>query len=291
MNKGLRYKIWEALSFLLPYRVYLKVVYRIRVGHRLSFRHPKSFTEKIQVLKCRSRNYPDFTRLVDKVAVKDYVGSIIGLEYIIPTYGVWNKPEDIDFSSLPENCILKCTHDSSKGIVVRDHQSIDVEAIIERFHRLQKKNYYYHNREYPYKRVPKRIIAEKYLVNGNDFELKDYKFYCFNGRAEYCQVIANRRTDETIDFYDREWIHQDFIGLNAKAHHSLAEHLRPELYNDMLRIADQLSSIISFPFVRIDLYYVNHHVYFGEITFFPASGLGHFRPQEWDNKLGDMLKL
>ena len=128
-------------------------------------------------------------------------------------------------------------------------------------------------------------------MNGNDHELTDYKFFCFNCHAEYVQIISDRTTNETIDFYDRNWNHQEFIGLNPKTHHALALHPRPDNYIEMFEIADKLSKAINFPFVRVDLYNVNGKIYFGEITFFPASGMGKFRPSKWDCILGDKLNL
>ena len=155
----------------------------------------------------------------------------------------------------------------------------------------QKRSYYKVNREYPYKDVPHRIIAEQFLVNGTDSELMDYKFYCFNGKAEFCQLIADRTKDETIDFFNREWIHQDFIGLNPKVYHASVLARKPDNYDEMLEVADKLAKAIAHPFVRIDLYNVNGKVYFGEITFFPNSGTGKFRPSEWDRRFGEMIVL
>ena len=267
----------------------IRIMFRQKVGYWPNLKHPKTFCEKIQVLKLKSRQHPEFTKMVDKVDAKAFVASIIGEEYIIPTIGVWNNFDDIDFETLPDNYILKCAHDSSKRVAIRDHTHVDVPSLKKRMEHYQKQNFYSKNREYPYKNVPRRIIAEKFLVNGNDHELTDYKFFCFNGHAEYVQIISDRTTDETIDFYDRNWNHQEFIGLNPQTHHALALHPRPVNYVEMFEIADKLSKAINFPFVRIDLYNVNGKIYFGEITFFPASGMGKFRPSQWDRILGDKL--
>lgn len=278
-------------AYLWPDKTYLKIMFLANNGYELNLKDPKTFCEKIQVLKLRSKANKEFTELVDKVDAKDYVASVIGEDYIIPTLGVWNSFDDIDFSKLPDGFILKCAHDSSKGIVVKDKRKMDIPAMKKRMEYYQHRSYFYENREYPYKLVPRRIIAEKFLVNGNDTELKDYKFFCFNGRAEFCQLIADRTTDETIDFYDRSWKHQDFIGLNPKVHHALAQEPCPPHYDEMLAVADKLATSIQTPFVRIDLYNVNGKIYFGEITFFPASGFGSFSPIEWNYKLGEMIKL
>ena len=266
-------------------------MFRQKVGYWPNLKHPKTFCEKIQVLKLISKSHPEFTKMVDKVEAKDFVASIIGTDYIIPTIGVWNHFDDIDFDVLPDNYILKCTHDSSKGVVVRDHTKVDKPSLKRRMEKYLKQNYYKNNKEYPYKNVPHRIIAETFLVNRNDQELTDYKFFCFNGHAKYVQIISNRTTDETIDFYDRDWNRQEFIGLNPNTHHSVKPHIKPSNYVDMFEIADKISNAINFPFVRIDLYNVNGKIYFGEITFFPASGMGKFRPSKWDHILGTMIKL
>lgn len=291
MFKIVRYWIWTKISLILPYSLFIRIMFRQKVGYWPNLKHPKTFCEKIQVLKLKSKAHPEFTKMVDKVDAKVFVASIIGEEYIIPTIGVWDHFDDIDFESLPDNCIIKCAHDSSKGVVIRDHTHVDVPSLKKRMEHYQRQNYYSKNREYPYKNVPRRIIAEKYLVNGTDKELMDYKFFCFNGRAEYVQIIANRTTDETIDFYDREWKHQEFIGLNPKAHHSVELHHRPDNYIEMFEVADRLSKAIGFPFVRIDLYNVNGKIYFGEITFFPAGGMGMIKPSRWDYILGNKLKF
>lgn len=277
-------------AFIFSDSLFLKIKYYLVLGKTLNLKNPQTFTEKLQWLKLNNKQ-PQYTQMVDKATAKDYVQSILGGEYIIPTYGVWSKFDDIDFSKLPDGFILKCTHDSSRGIVVRNKSQMNVTNMKMRIEKYQKRNYYVHHREYPYKDVPHRIIAEQFLVNGNDAELMDYKFYCFDGRAEYVQIIANRSSNETIDFYDRDWVHQDFFGLNPDAKNAICCHSKPENYKEMFLVADKLSKAIGSPFVRIDLYNVNGHIYFGEITFYPASGMGVFTPNEWDKRLGDLINI
>ena len=267
---------------------YLRLHYRLHMGERLNLKTPKTFSEKLQWLKLHDRR-DEYTQMVDKIAVKDYVAGKIGSEYIIPTLGVWEKAEDIDWNSLPDKFVLKCNHNSGGLVVCTAKNKLDVQAACERLNHSLKQNYYYSNREYPYKNVPPRILAEPYMQDNSSKELMDYKFYCFNGRAEYCQVIADRSTCETIDFYDRNWVHQPFIGLYAKALHAKALHACPPDYPKMIEIAETLA--VGIPFVRIDLYYINRHIYFGEITFFPLAGMGIFSPEEWNERLGAMIKL
>lgn len=285
-----RKKIIQIIAPCLSDEQYIKLYFWHRMGYMFDEKKPKTFCEKIQWLKLHNKR-GEFTKLVDKVAVKDYVSRVVGEKYVIPTLGVWDKFDDIDFDSLPDGFILKCAHDSSKGVVVKDKSKMNLCAMKKRMEYYQKRTYFTKNREYPYRDVPHRLIAEQFLVNGSDNELKDYKFFCFNGKAEYCQLIADRTTDETIDFYDRQWIHQEFIGLNPDVHHSGKIEACPVNYEEMLYVADKLSTSISHPFVRIDLYNVNGKVYFGEVTFFPGSGFGRFSPNKWDRILGDMIHL
>lgn len=290
-NETFRLKLSRLISKILPDKIYLSIKYRSRMGYWMDWENPSTFCEKIQVLKLRSKLHPEYTKMVDKVDAKEFVTSIVGPAYIIPTIGVWNNVDEINFSSLSGDYILKCAHDSSKGVVVKEGDIIDKLALKKRMEYYQKRTYFTQNREYPYKNVPHRLIAERFLVNGEDSELIDYKFYCFNGCAKYVQIIADRSTKETIDFYDRDWVHQPFCGLNPKAMNAEKRHRAPSNYREMFKLADRVSSAINSPFVRIDLYNVNGRIYFGEITFFPSTGIGSIRPKEWDLKLGQMIQL
>ena len=248
-----RLRLSSFVSRFLSDKLYLSIKYRNHMGYWMDWNNPQTFCEKIQVLKLRSKRHPEFTKMVDKVDAKDFVSEIIGEDFIIPTLGVWNKFEDIDFKQLQGDFILKCAHDSSKGVVFRGGEHRNLEQVRKRMEYYQARTYFAQNREYPYKNVPHRIIAERFLVNGEDAELTDYKFYCFNGEAKYVQLIADRNTKETIDFYDRNWIHQPFCGLNPKAENALKAHKAPDNYKEMFAIADKLSQHIETPFVRIDL--------------------------------------
>lgn len=283
--------ILRKTSWLYADRFYLKLCYYVMSGRRLNLDSPQRFTEKIQWLKLYNRK-PEYTSLVDKIAVKDYVAAKIGKEYIIPTLGVWNNADDIDYSQLPDRFVLKTNHSGGNlGVVIcKDKSRLDKVLAKKRLSKsLEWDDIYKSLKEYPYKNIERRVFAEAYMQNEGDAELVDYKFFCFNGRAEYCQVIANRRTQETIDFFDRDWKHMPFCGLNPRCGHAVELHAKPHAYGDMLRIADALS--FGIPFLRVDLYHINGNVYFGELTFFPASGLGRFTPDEWDYALGAMLKL
>lgn len=278
---------------ILSKQNYIKWKFRKLTGYSLSLTNPKTFCEKIQWLKFNMIR-EDFTKMVDKVDAKSYVRDIIGDDYIIPTYGVWNNLSEVEWEKLPNQFVIKLTNDSGGIVVCKDKSTFDKSVAIQKLSKKKRCDYSKYNAEYPYHGLQNRIIAEKLLVNENDPELKDYKFFCFNGKAKFCQVIADRTTNETIDFYDRKWAHQEFIGLlnaDTHIHKSFIPHERPENYLEMCKIADKIASEINTPFVRIDLYNANNKIYFGEITFFPASGMGHIVPAEWDYKLGNMIHL
>ena len=271
-------------------KLYLKLLYRLYTGKRLNFYNPKSFTEKLQWLKIYNRK-PEYTKMVDKYAVKKYVASMIGDEYIIPTLGVWNTPDEIEWGKLPNQFVLKTTHGGgSAGVAIcLDKETLDKPKVLAQLKKSYKINLYRYYREWPYKNVKKRIIAEQFMRDSLSKELIDYKFYCFNGKPHFCQVIRNRHSSETIDFFDMEWKHQNFVGLNPLANNSTIYIARPYNWNTMIDICRRLS--VNIPFVRVDLYEINRRVYFGEMTFFPAAGFGHFTPGEWDIKIGELLSF
>lgn len=284
------------LYFLFPDdSIYLRLVYIFEMGHWLSYSHPRRFTEKLQWLKIHDRK-PQYIKMVDKIAVKEYVANIIGNQYIIPTLGIWDHFEDIDFDSLPRQFVLKTNHGSgSSGVVIcKDKNSFDRENAMKLLEKGLKRNTYNKYREWPYKNVQPKIFAERMLSESpkDSFDAKDltdYKFYCFSGEPKYCQVIQGRNTEETIDFFDSDWNHQKFIGLNPKAKNARVCPKRPKQLDSMLSIARNLSADI--PFARVDLYEVQDELKFGEITFYPNSGFGRFTPSHYDIILGGMLKV
>ena len=255
----------------LPDKTYLQLLYRFKMGHRLDLNHPKTFTEKIQWLKLYNRR-PEYTLMVDKYAVKKYVADIIGEKYIIPTLGVWDKPEDIDWDALPNEFVLKTTHGGGSGgvVICKDKKTFDRNKAILTLRDSMNGDIYRSLREWPYKDVKKRVLAEKYMapkdmVNNPIYDLSDYKFFCFNGEPKYCQVIRDRHSKESIDFYDMNWRHQEFVGLNPIASNGINPVPRPLLLDDMICICHKLSK--NMKLVRIDMYVIDNRIYFGEITF------------------------
>ena len=277
------------LSPIIPDKLYLKLMFRLQMGYRMDFKAPKTFNEKLQWLKLYNRN-PEYTRIVDKLEVKEYVAAIIGAEYVIPTLGVWSQPEEIDFESLPEKFVLKTTHGGgSNGVIVcRDKSKLDKGKIVSSLRVSLQQNIYRTFREWPYKGVKPRIIAEQYMEDSEIKELRDYKFFCFNGRAEYYKVDFDRFVGHKANYFDRNGLLMEFGEEVCPPNYDKKIEM-PSNLSDMMNIAEKLSQNI--PFVRVDLYSVNQRVYFGEMTFFPAAGFGKFTEQQWDKKLGDLISL
>ena len=273
-------------------RLYLQLRFRLETGRKLNLNHPSTFEEKLQWLKLYD-HCQEYTMMVDKVKVKEYVADTIGSEHVIPLLGVWNKPEDIDWNTLPDSFVLKTNHSGgNEGIVIcSDKKSFDRQEAIHRLNKSLRSDDVYENfREWPYKNVPRRVFAEEYIAPPSGVkDLPDYKWFCFGGEPMYCQVIQDRTTHETIDFFDTNWIHQEFVGLEPKAGNNSVAPSRPANLDTHLHIARQLSKGI--PFVRIDLYETDKGVLFGEITFYPKSGFGRFTPCEWSYKLGELIHL
>lgn len=285
-------RICKKLKPLFPSEaLYLKARFRLEMGYSLDLKHPKTFSEKIQWLKLYNRR-PEYTTMVDKFAVKDFVADKIGAEYMIPTLGVWETPEEIEWDKLPDRFVLKTTHGGGSGgvVICRDKAKLDKQKVTEKLRAALRQDIAYYSCEWPYKNVPRRIIAEEYLDPAPNVEdLPDYKWYCFDGEPRYCQVIQDRRRKETIDFFDTEWNHQEFVGLNPAAGLAAVTPTRPKNLEVQIEIARKLSK--DMPFSRIDLYEVGENEYFGEITLYPASGFGTFTPWQYNEILGAMLNL
>ncbi len=267
---------------------YLKLLFKDRMGYPLNLENPQTFNEKLQWLKIYNRR-PEYTTMVDKYEAKLYVADKIGEEYIIPTLGVWEKFEDIDFDALPDRFVLKCTHDSGGLVICRDKSKLDKEAAKEKIERSLKRNYYWANREWPYKDVKPRILAEKYMEDSVTKELRDYKFFCFNGEMKVMFIASeryNKETETRFDFFDRQFQHLDFRNGHPNADVPPA---KPEKFEEMCMLAEKLSGDI--PLLRVDFYEVDGKIYFGELTFSHWSGTMPFEPHEWDKKLGDWIKL
>lgn len=266
---------------------YLKMLFKKRFGKELDLNNPQTFNEKLQWLKLYDRK-PIYTTMVDKYEVKEFVSNIIGKDYSIPTIGVWNTFDEIDFDKLPNQFVLKCTHDSGGLVIVKDKQKFNKTKAKEKISQCLKRNYYVRSREWPYKEVKPRIIAEPYMVDGMLGELRDYKFFCFNGKCRCFKIDYGRFIKHQANYYDRNGCLLKFGEIVCPP--DFGKHIElPKNLNNMVEIAEQLSKDMIF--LRVDFYEVNGKVYVGELTFYPASGMGKFEPEEWDNTLGSWLVL
>lgn len=277
----------------LPDALYLWLMYFFQTGKRLHLKHPKTFNEKLQWLKLHDRK-PEYTTMVDKYAVKEYVANIIGKEYIVPTLGVWDSPEEIAWNELPRQFVLKTTHGGGgKGIVIcRDKDVLDKAKAIESLGTAMKRDLYKNYREWPFRDVKHRIIAEEYLSeegnsNKQDDGLKDYKFYCFHGKPLYCVVISGRWGSFVNDYFDMEWNHLPITLKGLPFAESVPT--KPKHFDKMSLLATKLAT--GHPHLRVDLYETNNKIYFGELTFYSASGFGQFTPDEWDEIWGEHIDI
>ena len=285
-RNSLKAVLLEKIGVLLSDKLYLQLMFRIKMGAQLHLNNPISFNEKIQWLKLYNRN-PLYTRLVDKFAIKDYVSKKLGEEYIIPTLGVWDNAEDIDFEHLPNQFVLKTTNGGGGNVVIcKNKNRFDQKSAIRSLNRGLKKSIYKSRREWPYKNVPPRIIAEKYVEDKNG-TLLDYKFFCFGGEVKCLQVDYDRFTEHHRNMYDTHWNLLPFIIKYPSKKGCVIE--KPLNFEKMISIATLLST--GMPHVRVDLYNVDGKIYFGEMTFFHGSGYEKFYPDDWNYKFGDWLKL
>lgn len=275
-----------ALGRLLPDKLYLKIKYRLILRQKLDLNKPKTFNEKLQWLKLYDRK-PEYTTYVDKYAVREYISKTLGKEYLIPLLGVWDDPEEINFDALPNQFVLKCNHNSGLGMCIcTDKSKLDIEKTKKELKKGLKQNYYWSGREWPYKNVKPCIIAEQYMVDESGYELKDYKVLCFSGQPELIQIHRGRFGDHTQDFYDTNWNKLDITQGLPLSDVTLE---KPAFLEEMLSLSRALSAGI--PHLRVDWYYVDGQLYFGELTFFDASGFDAFEPDEINNKLGDLIHI
>lgn len=268
---------------------YIKKYYRIRTGKKLNLKNPQTYNEKLQWLKLHDRK-DIYTKMVDKYEVKEYVAKIIGEKYIIPTYGVWDNFDDINFNTLPEQFVLKCTHDSGGLIIVKDKSKLDMQAARKKIMKCLKRNYYSHGREWPYKNVKPRIIAEKYMEEkgiNTEEGLRDYKIFCFDGEPKLIQVDYNRFDNHKRNLYTTDWNYVEAsIKYPTDPNHQIA---KPTPLNEMLDVARKLSQ--GMPHLRVDLYCVEDKVYFGELTLCHGTGMETFSPESLGIEMGKWLKL
>lgn len=267
---------------------YLKLRYNCIMGKKLNLDNPVTYNEKLQWLKLYDRK-PEYTKMVDKYEAKKYVANIIGEEYIIPTLGVWDNVNDIDFDTLPNQFVLKCTHDSGGLVICKDKSTLDLEKTKNTLDHFLHRNFYSVHREWPYKNVKPRIIAEKYMEDESGYELKDYKFFCFNGEPKLLYISEGLSDHATakISFADMDYNIAEFKRNDFKPFDKLPD--KPLNFEKMKELAKILSK--GKAFIRVDFYEIHKKIFFGELTFFPCSGYLPFDPKEYDKVLGDWITL
>lgn len=278
---------YAKVAKVLSDKTYLKLIYWLLVGEKLNLNNPQTFNEKLQWLKLYNRN-PEYPRMVDKQEAKQYVASIIGDEYIIPTLGVWDRFEDIDFKALPNQFVLKCTHDSGSVVICKDKSTFDYKKARARIIRGLKNDLFWFGREWPYKNLTRKVIVEQFMKSDAS-GLTDYKVHCFNGEPKLILVCKDRftQTGLTEDFFDPQWKQLD---IQRSTHPNASDKIaKPEELLEMLALSKRLSENI--PFLRVDFYIIEHKIYFSELTFFPASGFEKFVPEQYDKLLGSWINL
>lgn len=283
-SRELRLKLISGLRYI-PSEPYLKMVYRIKSGKKLNLKKPVTFCDKQNWLKLHDI-HPEYTELVDKTKAGKYVARKLGRDISFPILGTWEHYQDIDFSSLPEQFVLKCNHDSGSVKVIKDKNIVNHKELEEFFERRLKMNPYYIGREYPYRDVHPLIMAEKYMVPEGQTDIEDYKFFCFDGKPVILFVATDRSKDCKFDFYDMDFHHLDIVNIHPQ---SGKIHEKPASFEEMKEIAAKLSE--GMKFVRLDLYEIEGKVYFGEFTFFHGGGFWPMEPNEWEYKLGSLISL
>lgn len=274
-------------SRILADKTYLKIYFKCKMGYKLNLKNPQTFNEKLQWLKLYDRN-PEYTKMVDKYEVREYIKEKIGEKYLIPLIGVYDKFDDIDFDELPNQFVIKCNHDSGGLVICKDKGKLNIEETRKKINKSLKRNYYYSGREWPYKNVKPRIIIEKYMEDSNKSDLIDYKLFCFNGIPKIVLVCSERFSSSNMceTWFDMNW---KLIDMTESGHRVDSTISKPKQLKKMVELSKKLSKNI--PFIRVDWYEIGDKLYFGELTFYPASGFEKFEPKEWNKKIGDMLSI
>lgn len=270
---------------------YVRKMFKLQMGYELDLENPKTYNEKLQWLKLYYHN-PDCVTMVDKYLSKQYVADRIGEQYVVPLYGVWDSFDEIDFSKLPDQFVLKTTHDCGGVVVCKDKKTFDKVHAKSFLEEHLKREYFYHCREWPYKQVKPRIIAEKFMKDSKDQEeegLTDYKFFCFDGEPKAMFIATDRAkadTETKFDFFDMEFNHLPFTNGHPNADRPIK---KPEQFELMIELSRKLS--LGLPHVRVDFYESEGNIYFGELTLFHWGGMVPFDPKEWDEKFGSWINL
>lgn len=288
-NRNIRGKIMYSLSFL-PTKLYLQLFYFATTRKFIDFKNPKGYCEKLQWLKVNEKN-TEYSKLVDKLAVREHIKNVLGEDYLFPLLGYWQSFDEIDFSKLPNEFVLKCNHDSGSTKVIKNKSELtqaDFDEMKVFYTKRLSRDFYYAGREYPYKGIKPYIIAEQLMIDETAPEksIEDYKFFCFNGEPKVMFVATDRATDCKFDFFDMDFNHLDLVNIHPNADKPIP---KPEKFEEMKELAAKLSKDMRH--VRIDLYELNGKIYFGEYTFFHGGGFQLCHPVKWEQRLGDWIDI
>lgn len=271
---------------LISDKLYIKIYFKAYQGYKLNLDSPQTFNEKLQWLKLYDRN-EKYTMLTDKYMVREYIKNEIGEEYLIPILGAWDNANQINFDKLPNQFVLKCNHDSGSVVICKNKEELNIKEAICKLNKALKKQYFWKSREYNYKNIKRKIIAEKYMEDEEEHDLKDYKFFCFNGEPKFIQVDMGRFTNHIRNFYTTDW---NYIPVNFNCYNDEKVIVqKPKKLEEMLSLVKKLSK--NFVMVRVDLYQINGKIYFGEMTFHHGGGGDRIRPFEYDKEWGKYIKL
>lgn len=291
IRSAIKYICYHGWLNWIPDRQYLEILFSASLGQKLNLSDPKSYNEKLQWIKLNDRK-KEYSAMVDKVAVRSFIKSRIGAEYLIPSIGIWSSPDEIDFDSLPNQFVLKCNHNSGKGMCIcKDKSKLDISAARRKLKEGLKERYYLVGREWPYKNVKPKILGEQYMVDESGVELKDYKVMCFEGEPKLIELHMGRFTNhQTQDFYDIKWNKTDISQGNEESYGmSNIQVERPDCLDEMLELSRKLATGIHH--LRVDWYVINGKLYFGELTFFDGSGFVPYDNPDNDLLLGSWIKL
>lgn len=268
----------------MPDEQYLKMLYKVYLGKELNLENPQTFTEKMQWLKLHNRK-PEYTMMVDKYAARKYIAQTVGEQYLIPLLGVWDDPDEIDFDQLPNQFVLKCNHNSGKGMCIcKDKKTLDLQKVKRELRKGLKQDYYLTRREWPYKNVKRKIVCEQYMKSAQGDVLQDYKFFCFNGVPKIMYISQDAAEHPKTDFFDMEFNHLD-LTMNDPNAEKCPE--KPENFELMKEFSKKFSHGI--PFLRVDFYEIDGKLYVGEMTFFHSAGFFEMHPPKYDRLLGDWI--
>ena len=271
---------------ILPDKIWISLYYRGITRKKMNWNNPKTFNEKLKWLKINDRK-PIYSQMVDKYEVRKLIAEKLGKEHLFPCYGVWDRFDDIDFDKLPKEFVLKCTHDSHSVIICKDKNKIDLKKIKTKLEKALKRNFYFEGRQWPYKNVHPRIIAEKLMTDESGSDLKDYKVFCFNGEPKVIQVDSERMSNHHRNFYDVNW---NYINMYIDVPNTTSSSVpKPSSLDSMLKNAKILSE--GMKFLRVDFYSINGKAYFGELTFYHSGGFGRFSEEKYNELWGTWIDL